>query len=344
MRVMRSFGAGLAGLVGFWAMIASATELPFPTVVAQTRTVVQERWLDGKVEAVSEATITAQTSGQIVEIAYDVGDSVPQGAVVIRLRGREQRARVDEALARFTRAEADFERIQDIFEQKLVSQAEFDRAKAEFQAARAALEQAQEQAGYTAVRAPYPGVVTHRHVEVGDVAQVGQPLVSGVSLEQLRVAVDVPERLIDAVRREGRARVALGAGGADVAVQEMTVFPYADPASNTIRVRLRLPEGLERDGQPLVPGMLVKVGFALGTRERLTVPSVAVVYRGELTGVYVVRDDGTVVLRQVRLGRADRDGEGLVEVLAGLEAGEQVALEPIQAGVYIKERNAGRER
>lgn len=342
---MRGLGCLLAGVVGLSMVAGEAAELPFPTSVAENRTVVQERVLDGKVEAVSEATITAQTSGQVVEIAYDVGDAVPQGAVVIRLRGKEQRARVDEALARFTKAEADFERIQDIFEQKLVSKAEFDRAKAEYQAAKAALEQAQEQAGYTAVRAPYPGVVTQRHIEVGDVAQVGQPLVSGVSLDRLRVAVDVPERLIDDVRREGRPRLILDEStGAGLELRGMTVYPYADPNSSTVRVRLPLPTGIERDGRPLLPGMLVKVGFAVGTRERLAIPQTAVVYRSELTGVYVVDDDGQAALRQVRLGRADLDGEGLVEVLAGLEPGERVALDPIRAGVYIKERNAESKR
>jgi RND family efflux transporter MFP subunit len=331
----------LAGLAGLWAAESHAAELPFDTATAQLRGVVHERLLDGRIEAVNEATITAQTSGQIVEIAYDVGDAVPQGAVVIRLRGREQRARVDEALARFTKAEADFERIRGIFEQKLVSKAEFDRAKAEYQAAKAALAQAQEQAGYTAVRAPYPGIVTQRHVEVGDVAQVGQPLVSGVSLDRLRVAVDVPERLIDEVRRESRARVILDEEPPrSVEVDQLTVFPYADPHANTVRVRLNLPESLERDGQPLVPGMLVKVGFAIGARERLAIPRVAVVYRGELTGVYVLDQDGSVRLRQVRLGHAALDDDALIEVLAGLDAGERVALDPIRAGVYVKERSA----
>lgn len=332
---MRRILPAWAGLA--LATVVQAAEPPFPTAEAVYQTVSREQLLDGVVEAVNQATITAQTSGQVVDIRYDVGDEVPQGAVVMRLRGREQRAVVEEALARFNQAEAEYLRIKDVYERRLVSKAEFDRAEADYRAARAALARAREQAGYTEVRAPFGGVVTKRHVEEGDVALVGQPLISGMSLERLRVAVDVPERLLGAVRRQGRARVYLDeAGGQVLETDRFTVFPYADPTTNTVRLRIPLPEGAHED-LAVLPGMLVKVGFDVGSRERLVVPAQAVVYRSEVTAVYVVRPDGDVALRQVRLGR--RSGE-MMEILAGLEPGERVALDPIRAGVYAKERQA----
>ena len=67
--------------------------------------------------------------------------------------------------------------------------------------------------------------------------------------------------------------------------------------------------------------------------ERLLVPADAVSRRSELSAVYVV-DDETVGLRQVRLGR--RYGEN-IEILAGLSAGEQVAVDPVAAAIYLKE-------
>jgi multidrug efflux pump subunit AcrA (membrane-fusion protein) len=74
--------------------------------------------------------------------------------------------------------------------------------------------------------------------------------------------------------------------------------------------------------------MFVKVGFVTGERDELLVPASAMVERSEVTGVYVVGADGRVALRQVRAGRRI---DGRVEILAGLDAGEKVATDPVAA-------------
>jgi hypothetical protein len=99
--------------------------------------------------------------------------------------------------------------------------------------------------------------------------------------------------------------------------------------SNTFKVRLDLPAELEN----LFPGMFVKTGFVTGKKEELTVPKAAVVYRSEVTGVYVMDPDRGVHFRQIRVGRDH--GDALV-VLSGLTPGETVALDPIAAGVALK--------
>jgi multidrug efflux pump subunit AcrA (membrane-fusion protein) len=151
---------------------------------------------------------------------------------------------------------------------------------------------------------------------------------SGLSLETLRVAVDVPQSLIDPIRRIGKANVYVDDHA--IAAESLIFFPIADPAANTFRVRVNLPDG----SATLYPGMFVKVGFVIGETERLLVPVGAVVHRSELTAVYVV-DAEDVSLRQIRAGR--RYGER-VEVLAGLSAGESVATDPVRAGVLLKEQ------
>jgi multidrug efflux pump subunit AcrA (membrane-fusion protein) len=96
-------------------------------------------------------------------------------------------------------------------------------------------------------------------------------------------------------------------------------------------VRAYLPD----DTPNVFPGMFSKMAIATGAQKTLLVPVQAVVHRSELTAVYVVKDKH-VHLRQVRIGQ--RQGNS-VEILAGLEAGERVALDPIQAGIYLKEQN-----
>jgi RND family efflux transporter MFP subunit len=345
---MRAVRMSLSYLVlAVWLPSVAAAEPPFPVAEAQYQTVTRERVLDGVVEAVHQSTVSAQTSGRIVEVLFDIDDFVAKDAVILRFSDTEQRARLaqaraalGEAQARLREAQSEHDRIKDIFERNLVSRAEMDRASAELNSARARLEAAQarvreaeEQLAHTVVRAPYSGYVVRRHVEVGETANPGQPLMTGVSLETLRVTVDVPSHLVAVVREAGRARIEL-LDGRTLESTQLTVFPFADPQTRTFTVRVGLPEALAG----LFPGTFAKVAFAVGEEQRLTVPAEAVVHRSELTGMYVVAPDGRVSLRQVRTGRL-YDGE--IEVLAGLEAGEHVALDPVQAGVYLKQQLAG---
>jgi RND family efflux transporter MFP subunit len=329
---------------------AQASELPFSVVQARTQTLPRERILDGVVEAVNKSTVSAQTAGRVQEVMVDVNDFVEAGSPIVRLRNTEQRAGLDqaeaslrEARARFDQAKAEYNRVRKIYDRKLVSKADMDAATASFDAAKARLasaeagvDQAKEQLVYTVVVAPYSGIVLERHVDMGESVRPGAPLLTGFSLDHLRVVANIPQRLIVPVRKNSRARVLLPEGRGGVQAESLTFFPFADPDSNVFKVRVYLPEKTAG----LYPGMFVKTAFGIGETSRLVVPRQAVVYRGEVTGVYVVKE-GRVSLRQVRLGRTDADR---VEVLAGLEAGETVALDPVAAGVYLKEARAEGEQ
>lgn len=352
-RAFRGCGRGFSAVAAASLLATSAygAEPPFATAAVASQEIVRERVLDGAVEAVNQSTVSAQISGRVAAIYYDVDDYVPKGSVILRFRDTEQRAQVAkaeadvrEAQARLAEAEKTLERVEKLHVTKLISKADLDRARANRDASRSRLEagkavlaQAREQLAYTVVRAPYAGIVTARHVEIGESATPGKPLMTGFSLEQLRVRVDVPQQMVEQIRTIGKARVILPSGTAaeSVPAQGITVFPYANKESNTFAVRVRLPDNVEH----LFPGMLVKVAFEVGQRTSLAIPAKALVYRSEVTGVYIVKADGTVALRQVRPGReADN---GMIEILAGLSEGERIALDPIRAGVYLKDAISG---
>ena len=329
--------------------------LPLPVgaqaelATAEVRQVVVPRVfrLDGVVEAVHQSTISAQTSGQVEAIYYDVDDLVEKGALLVKLKDTEQQAALRRAEAELRAAQAvlkdaqsSFKRIKDLYDRGLVAKSELDSAqaslktaKAKLDAAQAALHQAREQLSYTRVKAPYTGIVTERHVQVGEVASPGTPLMSGISLEKLRVSVDVPQSLIIPIRKQRKAGVELP-DGRWIEVTDLTVFPFADPASNTFKVRLMLPPELEN----LFPGMLVKSAFETGRMPALVVPAEAVAYRSEVTAVYVVDEEGRVRFRHIRLGGTL--GEEYSIVLAGLQVGDRVALDPVKAGVELKKQRA----
>lgn len=331
----------LAGCGGDAPTSASPRPAPaFETLTVTRDMAPRERVWDGVVEAINQATLSAQTSGRVLELPYDVDDYVPAGEVVVRFTDTEQQAAlrraeasVTAAQAAATEAAAEFERIREVHERGLVARTQLDQAiarrdatRAQLESARAALREAREQVEYTQIRAPYTGIVTQRHVEVGESVRPGQPLISGLSLGQLRLQVAIPQSDVAAIRAHRRARVLLDDGG-EVEATAVTVFPYADPATHSFRVRVELPE--EETG--LHPGMTAKVAFVIGEGERLLVPHSALVQRSEVSGVYVV-DGARVALRQLRLGHRFGDQ---VEVLAGLVEGETIAADPVTAALHL---------
>ena len=326
---------------------------------ARIESVSREFRLDGVVEAVNRTTVSAQTSGTIKQVMVDVDDFVEQGAMIVWLKDTTQQAQlkkaqagVKEAQSHLSQAEDEHARIKDVFEKKVVSKSQMDEAehalsaaKARLDSAKASLEQAEEELSRTRITAPYSGFVTERHVEVGETVQPGTRLMTGVSLNKLRVNVDVPQGLINKARQYGKAYVYTEAASvtdtaADdtvrkVLVEQMTIFPIADKASNTFKVRLDLPEGI----QGLFPGMFVRTSLVTGEKHELVVPAASVARRSEVSAVYVIDADGDISLRHVRLGRKlDLDGEALQVILSGLEAGETVALDPIAAGAVLMQQ------
>ena len=137
---------------------------------------------------------------------------------------------------------------------------------------------------------------------------------------------------IAAIRARKQAAILLD-DGRRIEAAELIIFPYADPTTHSFRVRLELPEA----ETGLNPGMTVKTALALDDAERLLIPQGAIVQRGELSAVYAVDAQGRVMLRQIRTGHRLGDE---VEVLAGLHAGDRIALDPLAALAHLSGSSA----
>ncbi|MES1943598.1 RND family efflux transporter MFP subunit [Salinisphaera sp. PC39] len=319
------------------------------TVTLAPETVVDEVAFDGNLEALNRSTVASEVNARVTELPFDVGDYVEQGEVIARFRDTSQQARLraaqaglDEARARLAEVAETYRRARALYEKELIAKAQlenavaaYESAKARVSAAEADVRGAQEALEHTVVRAPYSGVVLERHVELGETATVGQPLMTGLSLEHLRAVVDIPQSYIAALREHRSARAILP-DGASVPAASLRIPPGADPQTHTFRVLVRLPEG----DHGVFPGTLVKIAFVRGETRRLLLPATAVVRRSEVVAVYVVGEDGRVTLRQVRLDEPRADGR--LPVLAGVSEGERVALDPIAAGIARAKQAAAR--
>ncbi|MCX7627928.1 MAG: efflux RND transporter periplasmic adaptor subunit [Methylophilaceae bacterium] len=320
--------------------------LPFATAVVELRPVEGGYAAEAVVEAGRQSTIAAQVAGRILELKWDAGDAVKQGQLLARIDDSESRpnvagnqAQVAQAQAHLVNAQAQYERTRKLVEKKFVSQSALDQARAGYEAAQAQLAaakagvaQAAATRSFSSITAPFSGVVSARHAQAGEMASLGRELLTVFDPATLRVVASIPQNRLEEIRRGGRASIEFPALGRWVEATSITVLPEADSRTHVFRVRLELPK--EVGG--IYPGMFARAHFATGqSASKLLIPLAAVVRRSELTGVYVVDAQSRVQLRQVRLGEASGDR---VEVLSGLREGERIALEPVKAGIFLKQK------
>ena len=287
--------------------------------------------LEATLEAVNESTLSAQTSGRVKAIHFDVNDYVEKGSLLIQLRDKTQRAALKRAKAQLSQFKAqdnaqqlEFNRSQTLYKKGSLSKRKMDMVKAQsastaaaVKAASALQEQAKEQLNYTQIQAPYSGIVKTLHVQVGESVSVGSKLMTGLSLDQLRAVAHIPQRLAAQINQQDEFQILYNKQV--IATQKVTVFPYADAQSHSFKVRVNI----NRQNLSLFPGMWVKLNMPIGIKEVMMIPSSAIIKNGELSAVYVKSGDDAL-LRQVRLGK---EINNQIEVLAGLREREQVYLD-----------------
>lgn len=334
-----------------------------PTVVVGPAVSARTAEFDATLQAVRQSTVAAQVPGNVVALLVKAGDRVRAGQPIARIDERDVQAALARGDAGVAQAEAELRnarlaaaRARELRTQGFVSQAALDTAETQLQAAQAGAAQAQaarSQAAlarsFAGVTAPFDAVVLATHVEPGDLAAPGRPVATLYAPGRLRASVQVPASQSALARHSARVEVLLpaaaGAGseGRWIEPASRTELPGADAVAQTVEWRLELPASA---GAGLSPGMAVRVRFtgaapvaaAAGEAPaaappagaaRLVVPAAAVLHRGELTAVYAAQGD-QFVLKPVRLGA--RHG-AQVEVVAGLKAGERIALDPVRAGL-----------
>jgi RND family efflux transporter MFP subunit len=342
--VLLALAAALAGCGGASEPPQKPAPASLATAPAEWREVELTTTAEAVVEAVRQSTVSSQIAGRIVDLRFDVGDRVKQGEVIARIDERAaaqaqagSEAQVRAAEATLANARSQYDRTKQLFAQKFVSQAALDKAESDFKAAESQMKatlagagQAATERSFATIVAPYSGVVSARHVQLGEMASPGKPLLTGFDPSTLRVVATVASAEVPAIQAGAAARVEVPAAHRWIEAKGFTVVPTADPRTHSTQVRIELPA----DVSGVWPGVFARAHFVTGHAPRLMVPREAIVQRSELTGAYVVGEAGTPILRQIRLGSA-ADGRG-VEVLAGLKAGERVALDPVAAGMATR--------
>jgi RND family efflux transporter MFP subunit len=287
----------------------------------------------GTLYSARHTTISSKILARIEAIAVRAGDEIAEGKWVVRLESRDLEARlraaregVTSATAALELAESERTRIADLFESKVASRRQLDRAVAVQQMAAAELERAQQGvadaevgASHAEIRTPVGGRVIDRLAEPGDTAAPGAPLLRIYDPGAMRLEAPVRETLAIRLVPDQVLTVHIESLGLVLEGRIDEIVPAAEPGARTFLVKVRLP----RDTR-LFSGMFGRVEIPAGERVRLRVAKEAIERIGQLEYTTVVDSAGKPHRRMVTTG-AGLD-EGHVEVLSGLAAGERVAL------------------
>lgn len=331
-----SFQHLLSGLLVAAAFSASAQTLQTTTVQPHAVDLILP--VEAVVEAVNQATVAAQVSGRVTEMRVDAGQRVKKGELLLRIDAREASEAAAGATAQSTNAKANYERQKSLRQQNFISQAALDKAKADYDAAQAQTGQASVGLGHAAVTAPISGIIATRQIESGEMATPGKPLLTIYEPGSLRVTASIPQHKLPQMRNVTQARIEFPELGKWVDATKVTLLPTVDASTHVAQVRVALPANIGdlvgEEGFKPIPGMFARAHFIIGQASKMTVPQSAIVRRGEVAAVYVQNEQGSLSLRQLRLG--DSVGKAETEVLAGLRAGEKVVLDPIKAAIQLK--------
>jgi RND family efflux transporter MFP subunit len=338
--------------------------IPIHVAVAQpvTAAAAAASLLDasGYVVARRQATVASKITGRLVELDIEEGDHVSAGQVIARLDDTNVRAGFDQSLAQWNYAKAgldetqvnlanakrDYDRQKSLLAGHFVSQSAVDNSQTSFDALTAQLatqrrnvvvaergvEVARRNLDDTTVRAPFAGVVTVKAAQPGEIVS---PISAGggftrtgigtiVDMDSLEIQVDVNENFINRVQTDQKVAAKLNAYPEwQIPAHVIAVIPTADRSKGTVMVRI----GIDQKDARILPEMGVRVAFlaAAPSGEKVSgvsIPAAAVQVSGS-TGVVFVVHDAALERRAVRLGSSDHD---TVTVIAGLEAGERVAV------------------
>lgn len=332
--------------------------------------------LPGSMEAVTEAPVLARASGYIRRRYADIGDRVKEGQILAEIEAPEldqqvrqaqaameqagsaleqananlQQGKANEQLARVTA-----ERWNKLVSKGVVSKQDNDTYQSQYQAAQAnvqALEKAvaaghsnvqaaqanlsrlTELQGFKSVRAPFAGVITVRNVDVGALVSEASTLLFRIAqTERLRTYVNVPQSDSASVHVGQAARLTIpGLGGRQFIGTVTRTANALDPASRTLLTEVQVPN----PGGALLPGMYAQVDLTTARQSpSLLIPGDTLVVRANGPQVALITAGDTVHFQPIQLGR---DYGDKIEVLSGLDAGQQIVVNPgdtVQEGAKV---------
>ena len=320
-------------------MIAIGSQSSPPPETVTTAVVQTESWEAlitsvGSLEAVQGVMLTAELPGKVTRIAFEPGTKVKVGDLLLQQDISSEQAQLRAAEATVALAKLELERSSKLLGKKAVAQAKYDSDDALYKQALAQIEGIRATIRKKTIRAPFAGSLGIRLVNLGQVINEGEPIVSLQTLDPIFVNFSLPQQQLAQVKPGLKVRVSTDALAGQVIEGEITaISPDVDVATRNIRVQATVANSQER----LRPGMFVNVAVVLPAREEvLAIPTTAVLYAPYGDTVFVVHEKQNEkdvqpvnVIRQKIVQLGEKRGD-FVAIVSGLDNGETV----VSTGVF----------
>ncbi|MBY0511310.1 MAG: efflux RND transporter periplasmic adaptor subunit [Rhodospirillaceae bacterium] len=336
-----------AAIVGYKAFTGSARQAALraqggalqtiSTIVAATQAWTPELAAVGSLRAVNGADLSLEVSGIVEDIAFNSGDDVEAGTVLLRLKAADDLAKLQSLQAMEKLAAVTYDRNMRLRNSQHVSQATLDTNEANLKNARALVAQQQAMIEKKTLRAPLSGHLGLRAVDKGQYLNAGTTIVTLQALDPIFIDFFLPQQDLDRIKTgQGVAARIDTYPGRDFPGEIIAINPKVDAANRNVQVRA----SFKNADHKLFPGMYATVKVAAGDINRyITLPQTSVVYSPYGDAVYIVdkktndKGEEQLVARYsfVTLGETRGD---IVAVLSGVKEGETV----VTAG-QIKLRN-----
>lgn len=324
--VFLSLGLTACGKLGFGAKDDTKTneekDTAIPVEVVKLGRGAIETVLESSsgLEAESEVKVPARTANRVKHLHVEEGDVVKVGDLLLQLDNDIQLIQVNKAKNQVDEAREEFLRQQSLYQQQLVSDQVFDESKFRLRQLELNLEDTERELGYTEIRAPISGTITHRMVKVGDQIKAGQDLFNIIDFNSIVARLYVPEKELSRIHLDQQVRVESTAFP-DKTFQGyvMRIAPVVESKSGMIKVTVGF-----RDVGALLPGMYVDADIVTSSKTNaLLLPKKAIVYDGEQRFVFKVGAENKVERVLLEVGLEDADN---LEPIAMLKEGDLIVI------------------
>lgn len=331
--VLLLVAGGIAGIkvLQIRKMIAAGANATIPSTTIAAAPVTADSWEEtltafGTLEAVMGVTVAAEQPGKVVRIGFASGATVRRGDLLLEQDTSAEQAQLRVIQTSRELAKTNFDRMAELVAKGFIAQADYDNAEAAFKEASAQEDNLRAVITKKTVRAPFAGRLGIREVNLGQILKEGAPIVTLQVLDPIFVNFHLPQDELPRLRQGLKVRLGGDALGQEHPVGVITtISPEIDPLTRNIRLQATI----ANPGEQLRPGMFVTVAVILPARKVVAIPATAVLSAPYSDSVFVVdkkkvdKEEGWVLRQQfIRLGEKRGD---FVEVLSGIEEGEQVA-------------------
>lgn len=269
-------------------------------------------------EADSETEVVAKVGGVVEQILVEEGDYVRAGQSLAKLDHEKLAVQMDQANANLQKLQSDLDRARELFDKKLISEQEFQRAGYEYDQQKAAYDLCKLDLEYTAITSPIGGVVAERMIKVGNMVVPNQTTFRVTDLDPLLAPLHVPERQAGKLQVGQQATITVDAvPGAQFAGSVERLSPVVDPSTGTVKVTV----GVHDASRQLKPGMLARIGITHDVHAgTILAPRDAVMEEDNQSSVFVVRG-GSAYRQTIQTGFVNTSH---IEILKGLAGGDTV--------------------